>query len=52
MNMDEGYSQNHIIFFKYKEEENMKKFLIGMKDKKKTIEITKIEERRIDRKEV
>ena len=46
--MDEGGSQNQIIYIKYKEEENLKKTLLSIKDEEKIAEITTIEERRID----
>ena len=46
--MDEGDSQNQIIYIKYKEEENLKKTLLSIKDEEKIAEITTIEERRID----
>ena len=52
MKMDEEDSPNQIIYIKYKEEENIKKVLLAMKDEGKIAEITTIEEKRINMMEV
>ena len=46
--MDGGDSLKHIIYVKYKEEENMKKPLLAMIEEEKIPEITTIEENGYD----
>ena len=49
MKIDNGNSLNKIIFIKHKEEENIKKPLLGIKNEEKRADIITIEENRYDR---
>ena len=48
MKMDDGNFLNQIIYIKYKEEDNVKKALLGMKAQENIAAKTTIEERIID----
>ena len=48
MKMDDGNFLNQIIYIKYKEEDNVKKALLGMKTQENIAAKTTIEERIID----